>query len=99
MPIVLTDAGMGGRVPDEMRAQLKRIMTSETSVPVMMYYMEYVVVYIIIDCTLYILIDKMLDILTPGGLETIPQPLTISTATSTTRCTRISTEVHINLPF
>ncbi|KAI2707571.1 hypothetical protein CBS147332_6629 [Penicillium roqueforti] len=32
---------MGGRVPDEMRAQLKRIMTSESSVPVMMYYLEY----------------------------------------------------------
>ncbi|KAF7526649.1 hypothetical protein PCG10_004040 [Penicillium crustosum] len=32
---------MGGRVPDGMRAQLKRIMTSEASVPVMMYYLEY----------------------------------------------------------
>jgi anaphase-promoting complex subunit 5 len=40
---------MGGRVPDEMRAQLKRIMTSESSVPVMMYYLEYVVVYFIIE--------------------------------------------------
>jgi anaphase-promoting complex subunit 5 len=42
---VLTDTGMGSRVPDGMRAQLKRIMTSESSVPVMMYYLEYVVVY------------------------------------------------------
>ncbi|KAJ5999127.1 hypothetical protein N7451_006937 [Penicillium sp. IBT 35674x] len=32
---------LGGRVPDEMRAQLKRIMTSESSVPVLMYYLEY----------------------------------------------------------
>lgn len=40
---------MGGRVPDGMRAQLKRIMTSEASVPVMMYYLEYVVLYTIID--------------------------------------------------
>ncbi|KAJ5288565.1 hypothetical protein N7478_001595 [Penicillium angulare] len=32
---------LGGRVPDEMRAQLKRIMTSETSVPVLMYYLGY----------------------------------------------------------
>lgn len=40
---------MGGRVPDEMRAQLKRIMTSESSVPVMMYYLEYVLAYIIIE--------------------------------------------------
>ncbi|KAJ6111680.1 hypothetical protein N7523_007741 [Penicillium sp. IBT 18751x] len=32
---------LGGRVPDEMRAQLKHIMTSESSVPVLMYYLEY----------------------------------------------------------
>jgi hypothetical protein len=87
---------MGGRVPDGMRAQLKRIMTSEASVPVMMYYLEYVLYK---SLSMYIVIDKMPDISTPGGLETIPQPLTISTATSTTPCTRISTEVHINLRF
>ncbi|KAJ5726400.1 uncharacterized protein N7483_007757 [Penicillium malachiteum] len=32
---------LGGRVPDEMRTQLKRIMTSESSVPVLMYYLEF----------------------------------------------------------
>ncbi|KAJ5397147.1 hypothetical protein N7509_005260 [Penicillium cosmopolitanum] len=32
---------LGGRVPDEMRTQLKRIMTSESSVPILMYYLEY----------------------------------------------------------
>ncbi|CAG8936156.1 unnamed protein product [Penicillium salamii] len=32
---------MGGRVPDEMRDQLRRIMNSESSVPVLMYYLEY----------------------------------------------------------
>ncbi|KAJ5937398.1 hypothetical protein N7454_004698 [Penicillium verhagenii] len=32
---------LGGRVPDEMRAQLTRIMTSEASVPVLMYYLQY----------------------------------------------------------
>ncbi|KAJ5930671.1 hypothetical protein N7466_006164 [Penicillium verhagenii] len=31
---------LGGRVPDEMRAQLTRIMTSEASVPVLMYYLQ-----------------------------------------------------------
>jgi anaphase-promoting complex subunit 5 len=37
-PLTLT--GLGGRVPDEMRTQLKHIMTSESSVPVLMYYLE-----------------------------------------------------------
>ncbi|KAJ5965913.1 hypothetical protein N7481_012627 [Penicillium waksmanii] len=32
---------LGGRVPDEMRTQLKHIMTSESSVPILMYYLEY----------------------------------------------------------
>ncbi|KAJ5594453.1 uncharacterized protein N7459_000661 [Penicillium hispanicum] len=32
---------MGGRVPDEMRAHLKQIMTSESSVPVLVYYLKY----------------------------------------------------------
>ncbi|KAJ5336932.1 hypothetical protein MYU51_006199 [Penicillium brevicompactum] len=32
---------MGGRVPDEMRDQLRHIMNSESSVPVLMYYLEY----------------------------------------------------------
>ncbi|KAJ5118608.1 hypothetical protein N7526_010245 [Penicillium atrosanguineum] len=32
---------LGGRVPNGMRAQLKHIMTSESSVPVLMYYLEY----------------------------------------------------------
>ncbi|KAJ5613564.1 hypothetical protein N7528_007218 [Penicillium herquei] len=32
---------LGGRVPDEMRTQLKRIMTSESSMPVLMYYLEF----------------------------------------------------------
>ncbi|KAJ5624611.1 hypothetical protein N7510_000920 [Penicillium lagena] len=32
---------MGGRVPDEMRARLRRVITSESSVPVLTYYMEY----------------------------------------------------------
>jgi anaphase-promoting complex subunit 5 len=36
----LTITGLGGRVPDEMRTQLKHIMTSESSVPVLMYYLE-----------------------------------------------------------
>jgi hypothetical protein len=33
---------VGGRVPDEMRAQLKHIITSESTTPVLMYYLEYV---------------------------------------------------------
>ncbi|KAJ5219865.1 hypothetical protein N7468_009069 [Penicillium chermesinum] len=32
---------LGGRVPDEMRAQLKHIMTSDSSAPVLIYYLEY----------------------------------------------------------
>lgn len=36
----LTRTGLGGRVPDDMRTQLKRIMNSESSVPVLMYYLE-----------------------------------------------------------
>lgn len=36
----LTDTELGSRVPDEMRAQLKKIMTSESSVPVLVYYLE-----------------------------------------------------------
>ncbi|KAJ5886432.1 uncharacterized protein N7473_009106 [Penicillium subrubescens] len=32
---------LGGRVPEEMRAQLKRIITSDSNAPVLMYYLEY----------------------------------------------------------
>lgn len=86
--------GMGGRVPDEMRAQLKRIITAESSIPVQMHYLEYAPTGNLIHV---FDTNEILDTWMHGGLEIIHQRLITSTATSTIPCTKALTEARISL--